>query len=75
MDVEAISEEQAEAEFSNTSRRAKYTEIIFRVKNNGESLKVSGLTRGQVAALVRRAKEEGIRAKGNYSEGYVVLAP
>jgi len=75
MEVEEISMEKFEAELAQTGRKGAWTEVCHDVKDTGTPRKVSGLSRGQVSALARRAKELGLRYKANYSEGYVVLAP
>jgi hypothetical protein len=72
MKVEEISVEEAEKEFQ---RRSYYKALLERVKANGKPVKVSGLTTSQVKGLYVAAKSYGIRAKGNYKDGYVVLVP
>jgi len=75
MKIKKISLSEAEEEFSKQRRRGAWTQLLEQVKSEGSPVKVSDLSRGQIAALCRRAKELGIKYKANYSEGYVILAP
>jgi len=75
METKELDPQEAERLLSAPKRREKYEDILNQVKVKGTFMKVSGLTRGQVAALYRKAKEEGLRVRANYKEGYVVLGP
>jgi len=74
MEVEKISLEEFEAAQANP-RKGKWTEIIEQVKETGEPVKVSGLTKGQVAAGARAAKRSGLRIKADYKNGTLYIAP
>jgi len=69
-----LSTAQVEKELASKRQTGQWRNVFARVKK-GESLKLEGLTRGQVAACYRGAKEAGILYRTNYKEGYIVLAP
>ena len=56
-------------------RVSKWNQIVADVKDTGDPVKVSGLTRGQVAAGYRKAKDEGLRVKADYKNGVLLIAP
>jgi len=73
--VSGISPEDFQAEMAKRATRGRYADIIRDVKEHGRLVKVEGLTRGQVAALARSAKEAEIQVKADYKNLYVVLGP
>ena len=74
-EYEEISEDEfAELESAKT-KKGKWSELCEHVKSSGQAVKKSGLSRGQVAALVRAAEEAGLRSVANYKKGQVALAP
>ena len=75
MDIKDLTKAEAKKEFDSKRVSGKYQEVFDRVAKDKVSVKVSGLTRGQVAALYRKAKESGLKYRTNYKELYVVISP
>ena len=73
--VSSITTEDFQAEMSKRAVRGRYGEIIKDVKEHNRLIKVEGLTKGQVAALARSAKEAEIQVKADYKNLYVILGP
>lgn len=73
--VEKISDAEAEEEFAKTGAKGAWKTLIEEIQSEGTSRKVTGLTRGQVAALYRSARDAGLKVKTSYKEGSVVLSP
>jgi len=73
VEVEDISDEEAEEEFAKVTERGKWSKILDTVVKGGGAVKISGLKRGQVAAVGRRAKELGLEVKTSYKNGYIVI--
>ena len=67
-------EEFEELEAAKT-KKGKWSELCEYVKTSGKAVVKKGLSRGQVAALDRAAKEAGLRSVANYKKGQVALAP
>jgi len=74
METQNISDAEAEKEFTEKRKTGAYQEV-FKEVLAGANKKISGLTRGQIAACYRAAKEAKIRYRTNYKEGYIVLSP
>ncbi len=66
---------EAKKEHEKSAQKGQWKELIERVKNEHNSFKVEDITRGQIAALYRTAKGEGLRVKTSYKNGYIVLSP
>lgn len=75
VNVETITEEEYEAAEMAKTKKGKWTDVIKQVIEDGECVKVSGLSRGQVAALWRKAKDSKVKVVANYKAGSVSLAP
>ena len=73
MSIEVISEEEAQEEFDKITRKGKWSELLDSIKKDGEPRKVTKLTRGQIAALYRTAKDSGVEVRTSYKEGFVIL--
>jgi len=76
MDVTKVSKEKAEETFAKApDRRAgKWTELCTEVKKSHQAVEVSGLKKGQVAHLVKKARDMGLRARAlNHMTGVLVL--
>lgn len=53
----------------------KWAEVCKTVQDTGAPVEVSEITRGQVAALARKAKDEGLRCATFYKEGRAIVLP
>jgi hypothetical protein len=73
MEFEEISDEEFES--YQSSRKSYWKQVIEHVKTHNKPIKVSDLTRGQVAAGYRAAQEAGLRVKANYKDGFLLIAP
>lgn len=73
-EINIISDKEVEAEFNKVSVQGKWAEVIKDVLKDGKARKVTKLSRGQVAALYRTAKDKGLRVKTSYKDGTVILA-
>lgn len=73
--IEKISPEEAEEAMKEKTRAGQWTELLSQIEEDGVPRKVSGLTRGQIAALYRRAKDEGFAYRTSYKDGYIIIAP
>ena len=74
MKISKISKAEAEKEFTSKPVKGQYKQLIEQIKEEGGTVKVEELTRGQVAALYRTATAEGLKVRANYRDGYVVLS-
>ena len=74
-EAEEISVEEFEEEMEKAAatRKGKWVEVIAGVVESGCPVKVSDLSRGQLAALQRAAKEAKIRSRASWKEGWIVL--
>ena len=75
MNIEIISPEIFERAAAEKKTRGNVKKIIEQVKNEHKMLKISGLTRGQVAALAKAAKTSGLKYLTFYDRGEIYLAP
>lgn len=73
--IEKITHEEAEEEFAKSATKGQWKELLENIEEDGEPRKITGLTRGQVAALYRSAKNAGLDVKTSYKNGYVVVSP
>ncbi len=73
--IEKITHEAAEEEFAKSVSTGQWKEMLEEMAEDGEPRKVTGLTRGQVAALYRSAKNAGFKVKTSYKEGTIVISP
>jgi hypothetical protein len=75
MKIEEITVEEVQTEYEKRKLRGHWQQVIEAIlKGDGKPRKISDLTRGQVAALYRAAKSEGLTVIANYKEGYVILS-
>jgi len=75
IEITELNEVEAEEEFAKSGQKGKWKELIERVEEEETSFKVTGLKRGQIAALYRSAKNAGLKVKTSYKDGYAVLSP
>jgi hypothetical protein len=75
MKIENISMEEAKKELETKRNPSKYKLLFQQVRTSKQPIRISNLTRGQVAALYRAAKLSGITVRANYKDLYVVLIP
>ena len=73
MDVKVISEEEAKKELAKVHTVGQYQDLFEQINKDGKPRKVEGLSRGQVAALYRTAKDKGLIVKTSYKDGFVIL--
>ena len=73
MDIKVISEEDAKKELDKVRTVGQYQDLFEQINKDGKPRKVTDLSRGQVAALYRTAKDKGLIVKTSYKDGYVVL--
>ena len=62
-------------EMARKATRGRYKAIVEDVIANKRFIKVEGLTKGQVAALIRVASDANIQYKPNYRDLSVLLGP
>ena len=75
INVERITPEDFDKAAAEKKTRGHVKKIIEQVKNDHQILKISGLRRGQVAALAAFAKAEGLKYLTFYDRGEIYLAP
>jgi hypothetical protein len=75
MKIENIDIQTAEKLLEQNSPKGNWSKLLKEIEETGQPKRVTDLSRGQVSALIRAAKQKGFRAKGNYVEGSVVIAP
>lgn len=76
MEVTKISRADVEAERTKKVVKGRWRALIEQVKEDGEAVKVTGLSRGQVAAAYRAIKDDDdVDVFANYKDLYVVFAP
>ena len=73
--IERITPEAFEKAAQEKKSRGHVKKIIEQVKNDHQILKISGLRRGQVAALAKAAKAAGLKYLTFYDRGEIYLAP
>jgi hypothetical protein len=56
-------------------KKGQWTEIVERVKSTNQAVEVAELSKGQVAAAVRKFKESGLRFRAFYGEGRILVLP
>jgi len=74
MEIKDLSLEEFEKELSE-GRATPWKDIIEEVKRTGKPKKIENLTRNQIASGYKIAKAEGLRAKGKYKEGALLIGP
>ena len=72
-EVSIISDEELQKELESRSARGKWQMIFKAINEDGQARKVSGLTRGQIAALYRAANVKGLGTKANMKSGTVIV--
>jgi len=77
MKISKKSAAEVEKEYRESPPRQKgaWTEIVERVKDTGQAVEVTELSKGQVAAAARKFKEEGLRFRAFYNEGRILVLP
>jgi len=73
MEIEKVSPEEFGEAMTTTAQKGKWKSLLEQVKADGAPRKVSGLTRGQIAALYRQARDKGFAVKTSYKEGWVMV--
>ena len=66
LEIAEISQEDFDSYVRPATGRGKYQNAIQAVKATGTPVKVSGLKRGQVSALVRAVKDAELLQKAHY---------
>jgi len=74
-EFEEISVDEFEELEASKTKKGKWSELCEHVAETKNCIVKKGLSRGQVAALDRAAKEAGLRSVANYKKGQVALAP
>jgi hypothetical protein len=77
MKVDKLKPVEAQEEFAKIPERrvGQWTEIFVAMKKDKQPVRITGITHGQVAALRRKAKEEGFPAKSIEKGTGVLLLP
>ena len=77
MKISKKSAADVEKEFAENPPRAKgqWNEIVERVKKTGAAVEVTDLSKGQVAAAMRKFKEVGLRYRAFYKDGKILVLP
>jgi len=73
--VVVISDDELLEELAERSARGKWMITINAVKEDKKPRKVSGLSRGQIAAVYRAASGSGLGVKCSYRKGEVIVYP
>jgi len=73
--ITELSEVEAKKELAKKRAKGQWATLVEKVKAEKKAVKVEGLTRGQVSAIFRVAKEAGLKWHADYKEGSIVLAP
>lgn len=72
--VESISDEDFKTEMEKPRHEVgAWQKIIAKIKKTGRPVKITNLTRGQVASVARSAKEAGLQYRTDYKNGVIVL--
>jgi len=72
----SIEDAKKEIEAQPTKKKGQWTKICKKVKDTGQPIKVTGITRGQCWALKRAAKDAKLEATViDKSTGVIVLPP
>ena len=74
IETKVISQDEFDKDVKSHTVKGKWSTIISDVLKDKKPRKVTGLTRGQVAALTRSAKESGLNYVANYKDGFVSLS-
>jgi len=75
MEVEIVTEEEFDKAAAEAGAKGQWTKLIAEIISDKQPRKVSGLSRGQVSALYRRAKEAGLNVVTSYKNGTVYIKP
>jgi len=75
VEIQEISEEEFENYQNSRARSGQWKQIIQQIRKNKKPLKVSGLTKGQVAAGYRALTKAGFNVKANYKQGFLLVSP
>lgn len=71
--VEKITQEEFDKKEAGR-RVSHWNEILARVEKTKQPIKVSNLTRGQVASGYRKAKDLNIKVKADYKNGVLYFS-
>jgi len=74
MKISKIEVEEFEKIKKESTKAGKWKELIEEVLKEGGARMVEDITRGQIAALYRKALEAGLDVKTSYKNGFVLLA-
>jgi len=68
-----IDDEELKRELAERAGRGKWQMLFNAIRQDGKARKVTGLTRGQIAALYRAASVAGLKAKTSIKRGTVIV--
>ena len=72
--VDTISDEEFKEEMGKPRRQVgQWAKIIAKIQKTGKPVRITGLTRGQVASIARSVKEAGLQYRTDYKNGVIVL--
>lgn len=76
VNIQKMTTKEANKAIEETPKRkiGEWKELLAELKKSNEGAKVTGLTRGQVAALVRQAKTDGVIAVACDKYSAVILS-
>jgi len=75
MEIEIIDEAEFNEAAASVGQKGQWTSLVNEITEDGQPRKISGLSRGQVSALYRRAKEAGLQVVASYKNGTVYIKP
>jgi len=73
--IEKTTPEEMEKQASKRAVAGKWTKLLAEIEADGVPRKVSDLTRGQIAALYRSARDAGMDYVTSYKDGYIIIGP
>ena len=76
MKTEVISKEKVRQELARLPKKNRWKEIVMKVRETGEPIKVSLLTENQMVALYNRVRRDGdLKIRMSIKDGYVIVYP
>ena len=77
MKISKKSSAEVEKEYKENPSRPKsvWQEVITKVKDSGQAVEVTDLSKGSVAGGARACKEAGLRFRAFYGEGRLLILP
>jgi len=74
--TEVISKEKVRQELARLPKKNRWKEIVMKVRETGEPIKVSLLTENQMVALYNRVRRDGdLKIRMSIKDGYVIVYP